>query len=440
MASAEARVAHVWRRLGFGPAPGDVEAGVTAGGASAVVEQLLSRPPTTAADWNWPAEDGTWEDNTRFVSRAFELWSESARPVQDRVTWILMGLLVVAPNDFVQFRELKEHQNRLRAWQSAPSYKALLSDVARSGPMQKYLSGIFSMPPHPNENLAREIMELFSIGVTNPRTGATNYTENDVVEISRALTGYLMDWNTGAVWFEQQYWDSGNKTFLGAARGAAKLPDVVNALVGHNSWRYYVPARVYRDLTGLTPSNATLDELANAWGTDGNLIALVAHIARRPEFVADATIGNRVKSPVELLVSALRALGIKDADQFSLQWVSSMLRQNPFAAPDVAGWDNRWLHPTHLVLWSNVSYWMCWHDDGTENIPVDQRNLAVRKLATEATSATATDMALRLAGLYDVSSQTRSAVSSYASTGPWNWWRACGTMQLVLDSPEFLVS
>jgi hypothetical protein len=119
--------------------------------------------------------------------------------------------------------------------------------------------------------------------------------------------------------------------------------------------------------------------------------------------------------------------------------------------PDVAGWRNNWLHPTHIVTWSTISYWLCWSDKGpakdatAEATPVAQRNPAIRKLYTEATRTTAADMALRLAGLYDVSQQTRSAVDAFAQHvawqgDVWSYERACGVMQMVFNSPEFLAS
>jgi len=174
------------------------------------------------------------------------------------------------------------------------------------------------------------------------------------------------------------------------------------------------------------------------WGANGNLTALISHIAHRPEFLADATIGNRVKSPVELLVSVIKTLGVQDLSDWSFDWVSYVLRQNPIDPPDVSGWDNAWLHPSHLVIWSRFSYWMAWSDrgpeaDGTADAtPVGKQNPTLRKFFAEGTSATAMEMALALAGLHDVSSQTRSAIDTFA--------RACGVMQMVFNSPEFLVS
>jgi hypothetical protein len=295
-------------------------------------------------------------------------------------------------------------------------------------------------------------MELFSLGVTHPKTGAANYTEADIKEIARALTGYVMDWNTGAVSFNRTNWDSGSKTVLGANRGAAKLTEVINAVAGRPSFKYFVPKRLYREFIGFDPSATAMDEMASVWGSSGNINALVSHIVHRPEFLADATIGNRVKSPVELLVSQMRVLGVQNVDDWSLWWVSGLMRQNPVLPPDVSGWDNQWLHPTQLIVWARMNYWFTWHDkgpdkDGTsEETPPDKRNPTVRKLYAEATRATAADMALQLAGLHDVSAQTRGAIDAYAKTTdyganePWSYARACGVMQMVFDSPEFLVS
>jgi uncharacterized protein (DUF1800 family) len=450
VASEQAQIAHVWRRLGFGPAPGDVEAGVAAGGTSAVIEDLLSRPTTAQAQWQWPTDQSnppSWNDMVRWMDRLFSLWIHGDGAVQERVSWILNGVTVAGITNLVLYADLKDHQNRLRAWPAAPSYKALLSDIANTSAMQKYLTNIFSQPPHPNENLARELMELFSLGVTHPLTGADNYTENDVKEIARALTGYRWNGQPGAssVWWDSALWDSGDKTFLGASRGAAKLPAVMDAIVAHDSYRYFIPQRMYRELVGVDPSPSTLAELADVWGTDGDLKALVAHIAGRPEFVADAAIGNRVKSPVDLLVSSVRVLGFTDISQFSLWQLGATMRQSPVAPPDVAGWKGEWLHPTHVLLWSQVNGWLCWSDHGPTPAPkpatpVAQQSPTLRRLLAEATTATATDMALQFAGLYDVSPGTRNAVNAYVQAGAWDWYRVCGTMQLIFNSPEFMVS
>lgn len=442
--NAEARVAHVWRRLGFGPAPGDVEAGVAAGGAAATIDDLLSRPLTTAADWQWPTDHNppVWDDVLQWIDRLWERWLHGGNAVQERIAWTLAGIDVVG---FAGgYPELKEHHNRLHGW-PASSYKALLTDIANTAPMQKYLTGIGSVPPHPNENLARELMELFSLGVTHPLTGEHNYAETDIKEVSRALTGYRWNGGTGAqsVRFDPAFWDGADKTFLGAPRGAAKLAKVVDAIAEHDSFKYFIPQRIYRELVGVDPSPSALGEMASVWGSDGNLRALVDHIAHRPEFLADDTIGNRVKSPVELLLSTFRVLGFANVSQFALSWTPSLLRQNPIDPPDVSGWDGAWLHPTYIVEWSKFTHRITWFDRGpgvTQNpTPAEQQSPTLRRLLTEASTSTATDMTLRAAGLYEVAATTRNAVDDYVHAGPWDFNRVRGTMQLVLDSPEFMV-
>jgi uncharacterized protein (DUF1800 family) len=447
----EERVAHVWLRLGFGPTPGDVAAGVAQGGAGAVINDLLGRPATTSSQWGWPGTQNDWSDIPRLVNRLFELWATQAGQVQERISWILTGLVVAGYGGQVQVGELRSHWSRLRAWPTTASYKSLLSSVASSAAMQIYLTGVSSMPPHANENLARELMELFSLGVTNPRTGALNYSETDVKEIARALTGYSFDTAHRTLSFSSSNWDSGSKTFLGANRGAAKLANVITAVAAHDSYRYFVPKRIYRELMGFDPSPAALDEMAAVWSPDGNLPALVSHIAHRPEFLADSTIGNRVKSPVELLVSAVRVLG--KADQWTLHtWqLCRQVHQRPELPPNVSGWEGSdWLSPGQIVAWSDVANTLCASDagpslDGTKYaVPVIDQNVNLRHFYATADRSTAADMALEMAGLHAVSAQTRSAIDAFANEEStpgeaWTWERACGVMQMVFISPEFLV-
>lgn len=439
MAPVDAQVAHIWRRLGFGPEPGDVEAGV-AMGPSALIDDLCARPPTTQADWAWPVT-GDWTEQGLFFHRIIELMATSAAQVQERIYWVLSGLLVIASTDLVQYNDHKEHVNLLRAWPGQP-YQQLLSTVAVSTGMQEYLSGIDSVPPHPNENLARELMELFSLGVTNPVTGVNNYTETDIKEVARALTGYRFDWTTATAYFDASYWDSGQKTFLGAARGAAALADVIDAIVTQDAFRTFVPRRLYREIVGLEPDAATLDQLADVWGATGDIGGLVHAIALRPEFRSTAAISARVKCPIELVVSAIRALGLGNITRFYLDWELTLLNQRLFNAPNVSGWPvgTAWLHAGHLIEWSKVASMFCFSDDGSAGVAVADQCPTIRQLYSDGSSQTGGDLALQLAGLRGVSQQTTQALRDFAAAGPWDFARAAGTMNLVLDSPEFLTN
>ena len=439
MASVESQVAHIWRRLGFGPAPTDVAEGVAAG-PQALIEYLCAQPATTEANWAWPIRPD-WTEEKAYKHRLLELMGGSANPVQERVAWILTGLVVIATDDHIQYKNMKAHFNILRGG-ALGTYTGLLTAVTPSTGMQWYLDGINSTKLHPNENLARELMELFSLGVTHPVTGRKNYSETDIKEVARALTGYRFNWTTNAAYFDPTKWDEGEKTFLGAARGTAKVDEVLYAIATHPSFRYFVPRRFYRELVGLEPSATTLEELAQAWGPLGDLRALVHAIARRPEFLSDAAMGARVKCPVELVVGALRVLRLSDLERFSLDWQLSEMVQDPFKAPNVSGWPQGadWLHAGHLLQWSKTLQSLCWADSGAADVPAARQCPTIRQLFATGSPQTGGDLALALTGLPEVSPQTRQAVRDYAAAGKWTFQRATGLMNLVLTSPEFLVN
>src|SRR5581483_12192707 len=106
VSSTEAKVAHVWRRLGFGPGPDDVAAGVAAGGAAATIENLLSRPAPPVANWQWPGgtvNNAAMNDATRLV----ELMATSYPQVRERIAWILQGILVIAWGEVIGPAEME---------------------------------------------------------------------------------------------------------------------------------------------------------------------------------------------------------------------------------------------------------------------------------------------------------------------------------------------
>lgn len=439
MASTEEQVAHVWRRLGFGPSPADMSYGLSIG-PQALIEDLTSRALTSSSYWALPAISG-WDDPAAYMDRLFELMQTSSNPLQERMAWMMMGLLVVGYSDGGQNEELDTWVRSCRSG-CLGSYFSLLSTVASGWPMQWYLSNVFSEKGHANENLARELCELFSLGPEHPVTGQPNYTEEDIKEIARSLTGYDYDWDRDKAFFNPFHWDSGSKTIFGASRGAAKFPEVLAAIQAHPSFGYFVPRRIYRELMGFDPSSQALEDMRVAWGTEGDLKALVHHVATRPEFLSDAAIRCRVKSPMELMIGSLRVLGLKHLSRFYLQWQLYDMRQYPFQAPNVNGWPSgaAWLHASQLVSWSSFLSWACFEDDGTAAIASQDRSPTIRTLKQQGSNATGGDLALQMAGLYDVSTETREAMRDFAAAGRWEHWRACGLMQLALSCPEYLLN
>ena len=428
----ERQVAHIWKRLGFGATGSDIDKGVALG-PQALIADLSARPLTAAADWNFTTATD-WVGQSKFLGQQLRLMGFAANPLQERMAWILQGLVVVGIDGTVYFPDLVAHIFRLRG-NPFGSYKQLLTDVTTMTGMMKYLSGFQNSRQHPNQNYARELMELFSLGRTHPKTGVANYTETDVREVARALTGYALNWTTGTIAFNASLFDSGAKTFLGQGRGNAGVPEVVGALSSHPSWGYHVPGRLYRELVGLEPDAATLDALATAFGPSGDVRAVVSTIVKSPVFLSDAAIGAKAKTPVELVVSGAKALGI-DLSTIDLSWqLRDLFGQHPFLPPNVSGWPagKRWLNTSVAMTWCAI----------VQQFVVGSRNAAggvVSGLLTSASPATAPAAAARLCGVTDLSAASAAGLANYVAAGPWNLDRAAGTLALVLVSPEFFVN
>jgi len=450
VAALDAEVAHVWRRLGFGAVRSEIDAGM-AMGTSALVDSLLARPLVPFASAGFPPATASTDAN---AMREMELMafgpsapgsaitSPQYNPVQERITWMLTGLVVCSQVDAVYIADVRDHLGLLRGALGS-NYKQLLLSVSTRPGMLKYLTGHLNTKAHPNQNYGRELLELFSLGRVDAATGQTNYTQTDVVEISRALSGWTYNWGNGTTAFNASLWDSGPKTFLGAPRGAVGLPAVINAIAAHPAWKTYVPARIWKELTGFTATPAILTELAAPWGANGDLKALVTHIAHRPEFVSDQAIFNRTKSPVERMVAAVRLLQYPNlTTDGSIPWLMSLMAQSPLTPPNVSGWPkaDQWLNTTNLQVWCQTANMLAMRGFNWAGNVTGTINPTVTQVHQSASSATAAGYVLDLAGLRPASPKTVSMLNDYAGAGPWTPYRAAGLLNLLLMSPEFLAN
>lgn len=428
----ERQVLHIWRRLGFGATAADVDHGVAIG-TKALIDELLTRPLTTPAQWKLP-QLNSWEDQAPYLGRQLELMATSPNPLQERLAWILQGIVVVGVTDAVGFGDLRGHVARLRA-NPFGSYTKLLRDIAVEPGMLKYLTGDQNTTLHPNQNFARELMELFSLGLKNLVTGAQNYTQDDVVQIARACTGYTLNWTTGKITFESSNFDDGEKYFLGAHQGRAGMAQVLTAVSRHPAYRYFIPARLFQELVGHAPDIATLKSLGELWGTAGDVRSVVSAIVHSPEFLAPEAIGSRVKCPVELLASGARVMGFPLGPSDYGWQLSSFMNQHPYFPPNVSGWPEG-------TLWLNAGVDMTWGgivQDFAAATAATESGVAAKIWLTESPLSAPAAVA-RHCGITDLTEPTARALHWYTTGGEWDRYRAAGAMALVLTSPEFLVN
>ncbi len=428
----ERQVLHIWRRLGFGATGADVDHGVAIG-TRALINELLHRRLTTPRQWKLPPLS-SWEDQAPYLGRQLQLMATSPNPLQERLAWILQGTVVVGVTDDVAFGDLRGHVTRVRV-DPFGSYTRLLRDTAVMPGMMKYLNGDENTAEHPNQNYARELMELFSLGLNNLVTGRPNYTQDDVIQVARALTGYTYDWTTGRITYDPANFDDGVKHFFGVNQGRAGLAEVISAVSRHPAYRYFIPARLYRELVGHAPDADTLKSLGALWGTKGDVRSVVTAIAHSPEFLAPAAIGSRVKSPVELIASGARVMDFPLGPSDYGWQMSSFMNQHPYFPPNVSGWPEG-------TMWLNAGVDMTWGgivQDFATAAATSTTGIAARLWLAESPRSAPTAVA-RLCGITDLTEPTARALHAYTTNGSWDRFRAAGALALVLVSPEFLVN
>ncbi len=280
-------------------------------------------------------------------------------------------------------------------------FRELLQAMTLDPAMLVWLDGNTSVKGKPNENYARELMELFSLGIGH-------YTEADIREAARAFTGYDID--KGAAKFDSAKHDGGKKTVLGKT-GSWKAEEIVAICLGQEACAKFIATKLYRFLVSETapPSEEVVDALAaqyrkSAFDT-GKLVGTI--LRSRLFFSADAY-RHRVKSPVDFLVGTVRALeGRAGAGRLaeSLETLGQLL----FAPPSVKGWDGgpAWLNAQTLLARQNLALAL------TSSTDERFRGCDPAKLFDAKTDAEAVDFFLDLFLQGDVPAASRTQLLDY---------------------------
>ena len=220
----------------------------------------------------------------------------------------------------------------------------LLLAVSREPAMLQFLNNQQNRKEHPNENFAREVMELFTLG-------RGNYTEADVKEAARAFTGWGYD-GQGNFRFRERDHDAGTKTFLGRT-GNFTGEDVLRIILEQPAAATFLTTKIYRFFVNEVPNPAHIEPLAAAFRKSGYDIAdLLERLFSADWFYEPANVGTHIKSPVELLAGLRRTLNLKIDNPQPLLGYQRALGQNLFQPPNVAGWPGgrSWIDSSSLLL------------------------------------------------------------------------------------------
>lgn len=425
----------LWR-AGFGPSRGEA-ARLAKLGLSRAVDSLVYPPkerlrgpkPRDDEGRRLAPKDAWGHDGLWWLDRMVR----TRRPLVERMALVWHDWFATSA-DGVNSPALMLRQNGLFRTHGLGSFRSLLLRVTRDPAMLLWLSSIHSTRESPNENYARELMELFTLGAGN------GYTEDDVRNQARALTGWTADWREGRGFvnfrFERRLHDGGRKKVFGRS-GRFDWSDACKLCLRHHAhpgffveklWGYFVPT---------PPSAGTRRALIRTYRNSGRRVRpVVRAILRHPDFYEGP---RMVKPPAVYIAGLLRASG-QGVRTESWTWVSSVAGQQLFYPPNLAGWDEtRWLDTsTYRGRWmaANIAAGSKAHDPS--DAPPPLRDLGAGELLGRA---------MRFWGSPTVSPAIRAVLVSFAerslADATENWQRETypsmienALRQLIAVSPD----
>lgn len=247
------------------------------------------------------------------------------------------------------FAYLMQVQNNTLRKHALGKFSDLLHTVAKDQAMIIYLNNQQNHKNHPNENFAREVMELFTLGVGN-------YTEKDIKEAARAFTGWTVN-SKGQFEFKKNDHDDGEKEFFGK-KGNFSGEDILNILLENQQTAKYIVTKIYREFVNTKINAQRVEALAkDFYGSGYDISILMKSIFTSDWFYEEENIGSKICSPVELIVRYKKLFDLEVEDGKKQVEYQRALGQVLFFPPNVAGWKGgeSWIDSTSLLLRMNLA-------------------------------------------------------------------------------------
>lgn len=332
------RLAWLHRRGGFGVHVTDLDAAVGRGlqAELGVLTEMRAPAPDPFAGFDPGTKDDQRQRAPEAVLRWIDHMATSTAPGQDRLTWLLHGLLVSSGEKVRSLAMMTAQISRL-ATGTTSTYPQLLEAITTDAAMLWYLDGRDSTAEHPNENFSRELMELFALGVGN-------YTEADVAAGARALTGWTLRRQTGEVRFVSRRADRSPQSYLGVT--VTDVSSVIDAVTSHPAHATFIARRIAREYLGRV-DDSVIAELAEVYVSAERRLAPV--VARALQLGLDGVGTPLVLAPVPWLAMARRVTGVTQG--LNIRKPLATTGQIPLRPPNVSGWPTgrAWLSTSATV-------------------------------------------------------------------------------------------
>jgi len=411
------RAGHLLRRAGFGGTAAEIDrfAAMT---SAAMTQTVLDYQQTSNAtlDAQLPTLDLASANGP--TAGAIQAWwlqrmVQTARPLEEKMTLFWHGLLT-SGLDKAGPAQLYT-QNQLFRKMALANFDDLLKAISKDPAMMVYLDTENNRKGKPNENYARELMELFT-------TGIGHYTEDDVRESARAFTGWTLQggkqlrYTTDSV-FVARLHDSGQKTFMGKT-GNFTGDDIVEMLVPLRATAERLSTRLFSFLAYENPEPEIVRHLADTFQQSHyNVGAVVREIFGMDAFYSAKAYRALVKSPAELTAQTLRATGADPRAFLAAANAMAPMGQLLFYPPNVAGWPGgtSWINSSTLLNRINFT------------------NAAARRAPAPSTAPTVDQLTATLID-GNVTSNTRDGLHAFAAAHPDD---QAGLLFMAMATPEF---
>lgn len=341
--------AHLLWRTGFGASSEEIQQ-VTEAGLDRTLDRLLAVQPESVEfqKSNELLRQAAFDSGNIQDLKSWWLHRmvASANPLLEKLT-LLWHNHFATSNAKVDSVPLMAAQNDVLRRESLGSFRRVLHDISKDVAMLVWLDSNSNRKRHPNENFAREVMELFSLGVGN-------YSEHDIQEAARAFSGWHV--RNDEFWFNAIQHDTGEKTVLGK-RGTFDGGDVIELCLEHPACPRFLAFKLLRQFVEPTPSKEHIDTLAvRIRQHNFEWLPVLRELFSSRLFFSAESRQAIIKSPVELILGAIRQLNVKP----NLQGVARLtaeLGQDLFEPPTVKGWDGGrlWISSTTLIQRANFA-------------------------------------------------------------------------------------
>jgi uncharacterized protein (DUF1800 family) len=379
------KAAHLLNRAGFGGTPEEV-AKVQQQGPQDAVDALLDFPDSPAeeqsqtdvpdlsaitglpSDFRQIAKSmvGKTDEEKKEIRQKFMLANREAvlatvnwwlkrmtfgqHPLQEKLTLFWHGHFVTSAKDERSASAMWNQHELLRA-NVVGNFSKFVRAVSRDPAMLDYLNNSQNRKAHPNENFARELMELFTLGIGN-------YTEDDVKQGARAFTGWAHDGDDYV--FRKFDHDDGIKIFLGRS-GNFNGDDVIDIILSQPVCARFIASKIFRFFAFEEVDDSLTEGLASLLRSNHyELRPLVRTILTSKAFYGPSAIGSQIKSPLQLVIGTIRQLDLQMPPPRAVMGALTQMGQVPFAPPNVRGWPGgrMWINTSTLFVRYNTALFL----------------------------------------------------------------------------------